>query len=84
MRFICALWKTTSLSVFFRSSFTKSFCDTTYVSSKISTTGGILTKIFNLQSNKFITVSCLKCGYTELYKTVTSGIENVTDFLIGN
>lgn len=58
--------------------------NTTYASGKISTTGGILTKIFNLQSNKFITVSCLKCGYTELYKTVTSGIENVADFLIGN
>lgn len=54
-----------------------------YVSGKISTTGSILTKIFNIQSNKFITVSCLQCGYTELYKTATSGIENVTDFLIG-
>ena len=57
--------------------------NTTYVSGKISTTGGILTKIFNLQSQKFITVSCLKCGYSELYKTATSGIENVADFLIG-
>jgi predicted nucleic-acid-binding Zn-ribbon protein len=57
--------------------------NTTCISNKISTTGSILTKIFNLQSNKFITVSCLKCGYTELYKTTTSGIENVADFLIG-
>ena len=54
----------------------------TYTSSKISTTGGILTKIFNLQNNKFITVSCSKCGFTELYKTSTSGIENVADFLM--
>lgn len=57
--------------------------NTAYIPGRISTTGGILTKIFNLQSNKFNTLSCAKCGYTEIYKTNTSGIENVTDFFIG-
>lgn len=57
--------------------------NTGYIMGRISTTGGILTKIFNLQSNKFNTLSCGKCGYTELYKTNTSGLENVTDLFIG-
>jgi predicted nucleic-acid-binding Zn-ribbon protein len=54
-----------------------------YNSGKISTTGSSWSKFFNLQNNKFITVICLKCGYTELYKTSTSGLENVGDFLFG-
>ncbi len=57
--------------------------NTTYILDKISTTGGFLTKVFNLQTNKFVTVSCMQCGYTELYKTTTSGIENVADLFIG-
>lgn len=54
-----------------------------FTSSKISTTGSTLTKIFNVQNKKFIAVSCSKCGFTELYKKSTSGIENAADFLMG-
>ena len=32
---------------------------------------------------KFITISCTKCGYTELYKSNTSDGWNILDFLIG-
>lgn len=34
-------------------------------------TGGNFAKVFDVQ-NKFITISCTKCGYTELYKKDTS------------
>lgn len=46
-------------------------------------TGGNLSKIFDIQSKKFITISCKKCGYTELYKSETSLGMNILDFLIG-
>ena len=45
-------------------------------------TGGIFAKIFDVQNKKFITVSCKKCGYTELYKQDTSTGMNVLDFLL--
>lgn len=43
-------------------------------------TGGALAKIFDVQNKKFTTVSCRRCGYTELYKGKTSTIGNVFDF----
>ena len=57
--------------------------NTTCESSIVSATGGILTKIVNVQKNKFIARSCLACGYTELYKTRTPGIENIADLFLG-
>ncbi|WP_447440504.1 zinc ribbon domain-containing protein, partial [Staphylococcus aureus] len=35
------------------------------------------------QNKKFITISCTQCGYTELYRSQTSGGMNVLDFLLG-
>lgn len=43
-------------------------------------TGGFLSKIFDVQSRKFTTVSCKGCGYTELYKGDTSVVGNIFDF----
>jgi len=34
---------------------------------EIATTGTGLSKLLDIQHNKFISVSCLKCGFTELY-----------------
>jgi predicted nucleic-acid-binding Zn-ribbon protein len=45
------------------------------------TAGGGLTKFFNIQNKKFTTISCTKCTYTEIYKTDTSALSNVLDFL---
>ena len=48
----------------------------------IRTTGAGFTKYFNIQNRKFITVSCVNCGFTELYKGKrSSGASNVLDFL---
>ena len=52
-----------------------------YGSGEIRTTGGFWTKIFNIQNRKFITLSCRKCGFTELYsKNRAKTAENILDF----
>ena len=43
-------------------------------------TGGNFAKIFDVQNKKFITISCIKCGYTEIYKTTTDNTMNIIDF----
>jgi len=53
-----------------------------FESGEVRTTGGFWTKIFNVQNRKFISISCKKCGYTELYKKKRAGTaENILDFL---
>ncbi len=54
---------------------------TAFESSEFRATGGFLTKIFDIQSKKFTTVSCTKCKYTELYKGDQQTIGNIFDFL---
>lgn len=43
-------------------------------------TGGFLTKIFDVQSKRFTTVTCTQCHSTEIYRTKSSMIGNVFDF----
>jgi predicted nucleic-acid-binding Zn-ribbon protein len=43
-------------------------------------TGGTFTKLFNIQSKRFTTISCTRCHYTEIYKTKSSQFGNVVDF----
>lgn len=57
---------------------------TTYETDQFQATGGNLAKLFDIQNKRFITISCTRCGYTELYRSETSGGWNVLDFLIGN
>ena len=47
-------------------------------------TGGNFAKLFDVQNKKFVTVSCVNCGYTELYKAQSSDGWNILDFLVGN
>ena len=42
-------------------------------------TGGFLTKIFDIQSQRFSTVTCARCKYTEIYKADTSMLGNIFD-----
>lgn len=58
--------------------------NTSYETDQFQATGGNLAKIFDVQNKKFITVTCRRCGYTELYKAETSDGWNILDFLIGN
>ncbi len=43
-------------------------------------TGGFLTKVFDVQSKKFSTVTCAQCKYTEIYKASSSTLGNIFDF----
>ncbi len=56
---------------------------TEYESDQFQATGGNLAKMFDIQNKKFITISCRRCGYTELYKGRTSDGSNILDFLMG-
>ena len=55
-----------------------------YESDQFQATGGNFAKIFDIQNKKFITISCTKCGFSELYRAKTSDGWNVLDFLIGS
>jgi uncharacterized protein len=46
----------------------------------VSTTGGLFSKIFDIQHLKFTAVICTKCTYSELYQTKSNQIANVFDF----
>ena len=45
-------------------------------------TGGNFSKVFYVQNKKFITITCINCGYTELYKSETSAGMNILDFFM--
>jgi len=53
---------------------------TDYRSGKLRATGSGLTRFLNIQNQKYVTASCTKCGYTELYRVDGGGIGNVLDF----
>jgi len=46
-------------------------------------TGSYLAKMFDIQNKKFTTVSCQRCRFTEIYKTDSSMLGNIFDFLAG-
>ena len=49
----------------------------------ISTTGGGLSKMFDVQTNSFKVVSCANCGYSELYRDDTAGSSDIVDVFLG-
>ena len=55
---------------------------TDYETDQFQATGGNFAKIFDVQNKKFITVSCKRCGYTELYKKQGSQGMDIFDFLM--
>ena len=50
-----------------------------YESSEFRATGGFLSKLFDVQSRKFTTVTCTRCRYTEMYKADSSALGNIFD-----
>ena len=55
--------------------------NTHYESDQFQATGGNFAKIFDIQNKKFVTVTCTRCGYTELYKQQGSEAWDILDFL---
>ncbi len=51
-----------------------------YTTGEIRTTGSGLSRFLNIQNQKYATISCQACGYTELYRRDGSGFGNVLDF----
>lgn len=51
-----------------------------YETDEFRATGGVFSKIFDIQNKKFTTVSCTRCSYTEIYKASSSQLGNIFDF----
>lgn len=52
----------------------------TYVIGEMRATGGIWSKIFDIQTEKYTSVTCERCKYTEFYKASTRALSNIFDF----
>ena len=52
---------------------------TEYRSGELRTTGSGITRFLNIQNQKYATVACKGCGYTELYRLDGSGMDNIID-----
>ena len=50
-----------------------------YTLGQMRATGGTLSKIFDVQTEKYTSVTCDNCTYTEFYKAKTSAISNIFD-----
>ncbi|MCL0029034.1 zinc ribbon domain-containing protein [Dehalococcoidia bacterium] len=51
-----------------------------YITGALRTTGSGISRLLNIQNQKYATVACEGCGYTELYRLDGSGIGNIVDF----
>lgn len=54
-----------------------------YETDRLQATGGNFAKLFDVQNKKFVTVSCTRCGYTELYRQTGGEGWDILDFLTG-
>eukprot|EP00762_Andalucia_godoyi_P003642 ANDGO_00704.mRNA.1 Uncharacterized protein YpzJ len=43
---------------------------------------GLLTKMLNIQRRKFLTVSCTRCGYTDMFERASSPLSTVVDVVL--
>ncbi|MCM3706707.1 MULTISPECIES: zinc ribbon domain-containing protein [Cytobacillus] len=50
---------------------------------EVAMTGTGLSKMFDVQHNRFLVVYCKKCGYSEFYNRNSSMAGNVLDFFFG-
>ncbi len=57
--------------------------NTGFETDQFQATGGNFAKLFDIQNKRFITVTCTKCGYTEIYKRMGDAGMDILDFLIG-
>ena len=51
-----------------------------YESGQFQATGGTFSKLFNIQNQKFTTITCDQCQYTEIYRGDSNAVTNVLDF----
>lgn len=59
-------------------------CGGTEVSQKeVAMTGTGLSKLFDVQHNQFLVISCTQCGYSEFYNKQSSEGSNILDLFFG-
>ncbi|WP_079525527.1 zinc ribbon domain-containing protein [Halobacillus hunanensis] len=59
-------------------------CGSTEAGSKdVSMTGSGLSKMFDVQNNRFTVVFCKSCGYSEFYNAQASKSSNIFDLFFG-
>jgi len=51
-----------------------------YEVGQMRATGGFFSKIFDIQTEKFTSVTCERCKYTDFYKAPTAALSNIFDF----
>jgi predicted nucleic-acid-binding Zn-ribbon protein len=56
---------------------------TTFSKGEARVATSFLGRFFNVESGRFITASCNRCGYTEFYKRSSTISGNILDFLHG-
>lgn len=55
---------------------------TEYKLGETRSVSGLLSKIFNIQTRRFCTTTCTRCGFTEFYERYQNPLSNVIDILI--
>lgn len=50
-----------------------------YSVAEMRATGGIWSKLFDVQTQKYTSVTCDNCKYTEFYKANTRALSNIFD-----
>ncbi len=58
--------------------------NTQYEVDEFRATGGIFSKLFDIQNKRYTTVTCTRCKYTEIYKAEQSQLSNILDFFVGS
>ncbi|WP_345818439.1 zinc ribbon domain-containing protein [Bacillus licheniformis] len=58
-------------------------CGSTDAGQKFATTGTGLSKLFDVQHNRFLVIYCKNCGYSELYNKQSSTAGNILDLFFG-
>jgi predicted nucleic-acid-binding Zn-ribbon protein len=53
----------------------------TFSVGEMRATGGILSKIFDVQTQKYTSITCDRCKFTEFYKASTKALSNIFDFI---
>lgn len=53
-----------------------------YSKNEMRAEGGFLSAAFDISTNRFVAVSCNRCGFTELYRKDLTGTSRVFDFLV--
>lgn len=51
---------------------------------EVAMTGTGLSKMFDVQNNRFTVVYCKKCGYSEFYNSQSSMASNLLDLFFGS